>query len=82
MGNLLQKNSSPTLAERRKKNLTSAINASVSIFNCKNAKLHITAITDNSHRPHVIKLDELPEELRQAFHDYATRLIAERLTID
>jgi hypothetical protein len=83
MENLLFKNSSPTLLQAYREALTKQITTACNVFRSKKATIELTVLVeDNLLSPQVLSLSDLPQEFRKAFHDYATRLIAERHQLD
>lgn len=83
MENFLVKNSSPTLLGEMLKERKTLIKAACELYRCKNASLSIIFTTsENTDTEQVILLRDLPEELRQAFHNLATRCIAESHLIE
>jgi hypothetical protein len=82
MENLLLKNSSPTLLQAYREAITKHITTACNVFRSKKATITLTVLVEDLPTPQVLTLSELPQEFRKAFHDYATRLIAERHQLD
>lgn len=58
--------------------LSKLINSVCGLYRFSITKFQITAFAEHSDVPIVINLSELPDELREGLHNYATRLIADK----
>lgn len=78
---------SPTLEVEALQELAASTNKAIStickIVRAKKVRLHLSAVCDDdTEHPLVISLSELPTEIWNGLHTYATRLIADQHTIN